>query len=460
MFRDDFVWGVGTSSYQFEGDRDDVPRGLCIWDTYIEENKARTSGHDAKVACDHIHKYKEDYALMKELGIKNYRFSINWCRILPNGTGEVDMKGVELYRDMIKSMKENGIEPYVTLYHWELPQALEDKGGWLNPEIVNWFSEYAAVVSDYFSDIAQYFFTINEPQCVVGLGYVNGGKAPGKKLPMKDTFQIAHNLLKAHGAAVIALRGHAKQDIKVGYAPTCTVAVPVTDDPKDVEAARKKYFAMEYNPGNWAWNVSWFSDPVILGHYPEQGMEVYKDYLPEITDEDMKLICQPLDFLGQNIYHGYFIKADENGNPVDVPYYPGFPETGVNWPVLPRALYYGMKFAYERYKLPIIVTENGMANTDVISLDGKVHDPQRINYLDRYLSELQRAYDEGIDIKGYFLWSFTDNFEWEQGYHGRFGIVYIDFNDLRRIPKDSAYWYKEIMESNGAKLAINSGMKL
>jgi beta-glucosidase len=222
-----------------------------------------------------------------------------------------------------------------------------------------------------------------------------------------------------------------------------------------VEAARKKYFAMEYNPNNWAWNVSWFSDPVVLGKYPEDGLEIYKEYLPVITEEDMKLINQPLDFLGQNIYHGYFIKADENGNPVDVPYFPGFPETGVNWPVLPRALYYGMKFAYDRYKLPIIVTENGMANTDVISLDGKVHDPQRIDYLDRYLSELQRAYDEGVDIKGYFLWSFTDNFEWEQGYHGRFGMVYIDFNDLRRIPKDSAYWFKDIMESNGKKLSIN-----
>ena len=457
MFRDDFVWGVASSAYQVEGTDPVNVRGKCIWDTFSEVNPANTNGGNGLVACDHMHRYKEDFAMMRELGIKAYRFSVNWCRIIPEGVGEVSEAGVAFYRDLIQSMIDNGITPYLTLYHWDLPQALEDKGGWVNPEIVDAFGNYARVVAERFSDLVENFFTINEPQCVIGLGYVVGVHAPGKKLGYKETTLASVNLLKAHGKAVLALRQHSVRPVKIGYAPTCTVPVPATDSPEDIEAARKKYFSITKDTWDWAWTVAWFSDPVLLGKFPEDSLKLFEGEMPEVSEEDLKLIHQPIDFLGQNIYNGYYIKAGENGEPVDVEKYPGYQETAVHWPIMEECLYWGAKFAYERYHLPLIITENGMACHDVISLDGKVHDPNRIDFLDRYISALQQANDDGVDVRGYFLWSVMDNFEWGEGYHGRFGIIYTDFVTLKRIPKDSAYWYKEITESNGAKLAVNNG---
>ena len=456
MFRKDFVWGVASSAYQVEGTDENLKRGKCIWDTFSEK-LSNTGGGNGLVACDHMHRYKEDFAMMHKLGIKAYRFSVNWCRILPNGVGEVSEEGIAFYRDLITCMKENGITPYLTLYHWDLPQALEDQGGWVNPKIVDAFGEYAKVVAERFSDLVENFFTINEPQCVIGLGYVTGVHAPGKRLPLKDTLQASVNLLKAHGTAAIALRKYSVREVKVGYAPTCTVPIPATDDPKDIEAARRKYFSLDPMNPNWAWTVAWFSDPVVLGSFPEDALEYFKEDLPVITDEDLKLIRQPLDFLGQNIYNGYYMKDDGTGKPVNVGTYPGYQETGVHWPIMEECLYWGVRYAYERYRIPIVVTENGMACHDAISLDGKVHDPNRIDFLDRYISALQQAVDDGVDVEGYFLWSVMDNFEWDKGYHGRFGIIYTDFVTLKRTPKDSAYWYKEVMESGGANLAINTG---
>lgn len=223
MFRDDFVWGVASSSYQVEGTDANDGRGKNVWDAFTEAGRI-FENQNAYTTCDHMHHYKEDYALMKNLGIKAYRFSLNWARILPEGTGRVNEKAIQMYRDMIACMKENGITPYITMFHWEFPQALYEKGGWLNPEVADWFGEYANVVAERFSDICEYFITINEPQCVVGLGHLSGVHAPGVKMSIKDTFQIAHNLMKAHGQAVINLRKYAVRDIKVGYAPTGGVA--------------------------------------------------------------------------------------------------------------------------------------------------------------------------------------------------------------------------------------------
>ncbi len=453
MFDKDFVWGVATSAYQIEGGDATDGRGKCIWDTFAEEQ--RCQGADAKVACDHIHRYREDIALMKELGVKAYRFSVSWARIMPNGTGEVNQKAIEMYRDMIQELRNAGIEPYLTMYHWELPQALEDIGGWENETIIDAFAEYAKVIAENFSDLVTYFFTINEPQCVVGLGYLHGKHAPGKQLSYRQTFLIAHHVLKAHGTSVKQLRKYAKRPILIGYAPTCSVAMPYSDAPEDIEAARKEYFSVGRVMENWTWNVAWFSDPVFFGHYPEEGLEAFAEYLPEITKEDMELISQPIDFLGQNIYNGYYVKAGKNGEPVVAERKIGYPETSVGWPVVEDCLYWGMKFIYERYRHPVYITENGIACSDVVSLDGKVHDSNRIDFLDRYLSSLQKAADEGVDIRGYFLWSFMDNFEWERGYHGRFGIVYVDFESLERIPKDSAYWYRDTIACNGENLYIN-----
>lgn len=455
MFRDDFVWGVAASAYQIEGKEPGDGAGRMIWDAFIEEGRI-ADGKNAEITCDHMHRYPEDFKLMRLLGIKAYRFSVNWSRIMPEGTGKVNEKAITLYRNMILSMKENGVTPYLTMYHWEFPQALQDRGGWLNEESIQWFGEYAKVVAENFSDICEYFITLNEPECFVGLGHLSGVHAPGKKMEYKETFQIAHNALRAHGQAVINLRKYAKQPIKVGYAPTCSMAYPESNKPEDIEAARKVLFSF-YNPiSNWTWNVAWFNDPVFLGKYPEVGLEQFKEYLPKITEEDMKLISQPLDFMGQNIYNGYIIRAGEDGEPEFVPLPEGLPKTAAGWPVNPECLYWGIKFIYERYKLPIYITENGMSCHDIVSRDGQVHDPNRITFLDRYLSALQCASDEGVDIRGYFLWTFLDNFEWEKGFSERFGIVHVDFATQKRTAKDSAFWYQKVIESNGKTLSINN----
>lgn len=454
MFRDDFVWGVASSAYQVEGRDPEDGCGKNIWDTFAEEGRI-LDGKDAYTACDHMHRYKEDYKLMKLLGIKAYRFSMSWARILPEGTGKVNEKAIAMYRDMILSMKENGIEPYITMYHWEFPQALQDKGGWLNEDVIQWFGEYAKVVAENFSDICEYFITLNEPECFVGLGHLSGVHAPGLKLPYKDVFKVAHNALRAHGQAVINLRKYASRPIKVGYAPTCGMAYPATDSPEDIEAARKTLFGFHQPMDNWTWNVAWFNDPVFLGKYPEEGLKKFAEYLPEITDEDMKLISQPLDFMGQNIYNGYMMRQGEDGEPEYVDREAGAAKTAAGWPVTPECFYYGVKFLYERYHLPLYITENGMSCHDDVSLDGRVHDPNRQNFLDLYISALQRANDDGADVRGYFLWTFLDNFEWDKGYTERFGIVYVDFKTQKRIVKDSAFWYQKIIESNGRELTVN-----
>lgn len=454
MFRDDFVWGVASSAYQIEGREEGDGCGKGIWDTFTEEGRI-LDGHTSYTACDHMHRYKEDYALMRMLGIKAYRFSVSWARLIPEGTGRVNEKAVALYRDMIAEMKKNGIEPYLTMYHWEFPQALQEKGGWLNEEVIQWFGEYAKVVAENFSDVCENFITLNEPECFVGLGHLSGVHAPGVKLPQKDVFQIAHNALKAHGQAVINLRKYACRPIKVGYAPTCGMAYPASERKEDIEAARKVLFGFYQPMENWTWNVTWFNDPVFLGKYPEEGLKKFAEYLPEITDEDMKLISQPLDFMGQNIYNGYMVRQGDDGEVEFVDRPVGFPKTAAGWPVTPDCFYWGVKFLYERYQMPLYITENGMSCHDDVSLDGKVHDPNRQNFLDLYLSALQKANDEGADVRGYFLWTFLDNFEWDKGYTERFGIVYVDFATQKRIVKDSAYWYQKIIESNGKELMIN-----
>ena len=447
-FAKDFVWGAATSSYQIEGTGRDSGKGQNIWDVFTKEPGRVYEGHTGDIACDHYHRFREDVAYMKELGLKGYRFSIDWSRVLPEGTGKVNEKGIDFYNALIDELLEQRIEPYITLYHWELPYEIYKRGGWMNPEIVEWFGQYARLVAERFSDRVKYFFTLNEPQCFVGLGFLQGCHAPGVKAPLRDTFEMAHNALKAHGRAVQMLRAYGKQNVQIGYAPTSGMCYPEKETPKDIEAARKALFALPDDLSNWTWNVSWWSDPVILGKYPEEGMKKYEKYLPVITDEDMKLISQPIDFYGQNIYNGRCIRMGTDGRPEEVRRPAGFPKTATNWPVTPEALYWGPKFLYERYRKPIYITENGMACHDTVSQDGKVHDPNRIDFLARYLKNLKRAAEE-IDIRGYFQWSLMDNFEWDKGYAERFGIIYVDFETQERIWKDSAYWYRDLIHRNG-----------
>lgn len=450
-FAKDFVWGTATSAYQIEGMTQGEGKGEHIWDIYTKDPGHILEGHTGDIACDHYHHFREDIKLMKEMGIMAYRFSIDWSRVLPEGTGAVNEKGIAFYNELIDELVKYGIEPYITLYHWELPYELYKRGGWMNPQIVEWFGAYAKLVAERFSDRVRYFFTLNEPQCFIGLGFVTGEHAPGLKAPLRDTFEMAHQVMKAHGRAVQMLREYGKQPLLIGYAPTGSMCYPETDSKEDIEAARQMLFSMQPEDRNWTWSVAWWSDPILLGHYPEEGLVRYEAYLPKITEQDMALISEPIDIYGQNIYNGRCIRMGKDGKPEDVPRLVGASKTAMNWPVTPKCLYWGPKFLYERYKKPIYITENGLSCRDIISLDGKVHDPNRIDFLARYLHELKKAADE-IELRGYFHWSWMDNFEWAKGYTERFGLVYIDYQTQERILKDSAFWYKDVIQTNGKNL--------
>ncbi len=448
-FTTDFVWGVATASYQIEGAYNEDGKGKSIWDAYCEQDGKIYMNQTGKIACDHYHKYKEDIALMKNLGVKAYRFSIAWSRIIPDGIGEVNEKGIQFYNDLIDELINNDIEPYITLYHWDLPVALHYRGGWLNREIADWFVEYATVVVKAFSDRVKKFITINEPQCIIGLGYGTGTKAPGLKLSKEEMVIASHNLMLAHGKAVKAMREFGAKDIQIGYAPTGSGTYPHTESYMDINAAKTKLFEVE--PNSWDWSISWYSDPVFLGKYPESGLKYLEDYLPSNWEEDLKEINQPLDFSCINLYNGKEYR-EVNGNIELVERYDGFPKTAFNWPITPEALGWTLKFMTERYNLPIYVSENGISCADVISLDGEVHDSNRIDFLHRYLLEVKKAINAGTDVRGYFHWSFMDNFEWESGYKERFGLVFVDYRNQERIIKDSGYWYKEVIETNGENL--------
>ena len=450
-FSDDFVWGAATSAYQIEGAAKEDEKGAHIWDVYAKEPGHIYGGHHGETACDHYHRFRGDVGIMKEIGLRAYRFSVDWSRVLPEGTGRVNEKGIAFYDALIDELLEAGIEPYMTLFHWELPYELYKRGGWMNPRIAEWFGEYAKLAAQRFSDRVSHFFTRNEPQCFVGLGFLTGEHAPGLKMPLRDTFEMAHNALRAHGRAVQMLRQYAKQPLTIGYAPTCGMCYPETEKPEDIKAARQTLFSMNPEDRNWTWNVAWWSDPVLLGHYPKEGLKRYEPYLPRITDADMKLIAEPIDVYGQNIYNGRCIRMGADGRPEEARRGEGFPKTASSWPVTPEALYWGPKFLYERYQKPMYITENGLSCHDVISLDGRVHDPNRIDFLARYLGQLKRAAGE-IDIRGYFQWSLMDNFEWAKGYSERFGLVYVDYPTQKRILKDSAYWYRGVIQNNGAGL--------
>ncbi len=452
-FRKEFVWGGATASYQVEGAAYEDGKGMNIWDVFCREGGHIYEDHTGDVACDQYHHYAEDVALMKEMGLKAYRFSLNWARILPDGTGAVNPKGLDYYDRLIDALLENGIEPYMTLYHWDLPYALHQRGGWLNPASPDWFYEYAKVVAEHFTDRVTHIFTLNEPQCTIGLGYQTGEHAPGLKVGPTDYFAIWHHVLKAHGRAVEALREFSRQDVKLGLAPCGALYTPATDSPADIKAARRATFSIpKVNLEACSWDVALCCDPIFLGHYPDDVLTQFGQYFPKVTEKDMELISQPLDFYGQNMYNAVTVKAGENGAPERVKRYDGFPRTANYWPVTPECLYWAPKFLYERYQKPFIVTENGTSSHDWICLDGKVHDTYRVDFMHRYLRELRRAADDGVDVAGYFAWSVLDNFEWTRGYSERFGMIYVDYETQKRTMKDSAYYYRDVIASNGGEL--------
>ena len=448
-FSKDFVWGVATASYQIEGAAYADGKGLNTWDVFSRTPGKTWEGCTGDVACDHYHCFKEDVAIMKQVGLKAYRLSISWSRVLPDGTGKPNPKGLEFYDALMDELLAAGITPWVTLFHWDYPYELFFRGGWLNRDSPAWFAEYTSLVVKHLSDRVQHWMTINEPQVFLQHGHVDGTHAPGLKLDWPDVLRATHNVLLSHGRAVQVIRAEAKKKPIVGFAPVGRTCIPTSDKPQDIEAARWAMFAM--NEKN-LWSNSWFSDPIFFKQYPEDGLKLFGSAVPQVGAGDMELIGQPMDFYGMNTYRGMFVKMGSEGKPESVPLSSSRAQTTYYWEITPEALYWGPRFFYERYHKPIVVTENGMPNTDWIHTDGKVHDPQRIDYTSRYLQQLKKASMDGVLVRGYFHWSLIDNFEWAEGYRQRFGLIYVDYPTQKRVPKDSADWYKQVIATNGENL--------
>ncbi len=448
-FPQGFIWGAASSSYQIEGAAGEDGKGPSVWDVFCCREWSIAGGQSGQTACDHYHRYEDDVSLFKEIGLNSYRFSISWPRILPQGTGRVNAKGLDFYDRLVDRLLAAGISPCVTLFHWDYPQELYLRGGWLDRDSPDWFMEYARVVVDRLSDRVERWITLNEPQCFVGLGLEHGFHAPGDKVAVSQALAAAHNVLLAHGKAVQVIRSVTGSRAKIGFAPVGVVNLPVSESRADIEAARQAMFAI---PSKTLWNNTWWADPIFLGTYPEDGWELYGANVPDVREGDMKTINQPLDFFGVNIYFGQLVRAGENGSPEIVGLPQGHARTAFFFPVMPEALRWGTRFFWERYGLPVIITENGMSNIDWIALDGKVHDPQRIDFTHRYLLELKKAWQDGAEIAGYYHWSVMDNFEWTEGYKERFGLIHVDYQSQKRTLKDSARWYSEVIASNGASL--------
>lgn len=442
-FRKDFIFGAATAAYQVEGAAFEDGKGKNIWDVYSHQPGRIRDNHNGDIACDHYHRFKEDVQIMKEMGIKAYRLSTSWSRIYPEGTGTVNQKGVEFYDRLIEELLKNDITPFITLYHWDLPYELYKKGGWLNRDIVHWFGEYTKFMTERYSDRVKHWITINEPQCFIGHGMQTGKHAPFERLPERDILTAAHHVLLSHGNSVQILRDLGKQELSIGYAPVGCVKCPKSNRTEDINAARNEMFRSDRES---IFNAAWWSDPIFFGKYPEDGLAYHEPNMPEIRNGDMELIHQPLDFYGVNIYTAGTVEADDNGNVSEVKPTESTYRTAFDWVVKPEALYWGSRFLYERYKKPILITENGMANTDWIMEDGRVHDPQRIDFLQKYIKALEKSYEDGTDVMGYFQWSLMDNFEWAEGYYKRFGLIYVDYETQRRVWKDSAYWYRDMIK--------------
>lgn len=447
-FRPDFAWGAATASYQIEGAALEDGKGLSVWDVLSHQDGFVKNNDNGDVACDHYHRYKEDVQLMKQMGLKAYRFSISWPRILPNGTGQINEKGLDFYDKLVDELVANGIEPYITLFHWDMPNELFIRGGLLNPDFPQWFAQYTKAVVERLSDRVINWITLNEPQCHIILGHKLGVHAPGLQMADEYILQITHNMLLAHGRSVQAIRQYAKKTPAIGYAPVFGYVMPRTDSKEDIELAKKMTFSCNKEAG--VFSEPWWNTPIFEGHYPEDGLKLWEKYLPKIGQDDMNIIKQPLDFYGFNFYRSEVSATMEGGNPdVGIIHRVGENLTHFDWEMTPEGLYYISKAIYEKYKLPLVITENGIANMDWVSLDGKVHDPQRIDYLQRHLIQLKRAVLEGVDVQGYMHWSLMDNFEWAAGYYKRFGMIYVDYETQERILKDSAFWYQKVIASNG-----------
>jgi beta-glucosidase len=442
-FPKDFVWGTATSAYQIEGAVNEDGRGRSIWDTFAHTPGKIEDKTTGDFANDHYHRYKEDIGLIRGLGAKAYRFSIAWPRVFPEGTGKPNPKGLDFYDRLIDELLKQGIEPYATLYHWDLPQALEDKvGGWRSSETSKTFGDYAGYVAARITDRVRSIFTINEAGRFVNFGYGWGIDAPGLKLPDAEVNQVRHHVALAHGLAVQAIRAHGRAGTRVGPAENIAACVPAFDTPENVRAA--EIATRELNSG--------FLGVILEGKYTDGFLQFAGPAAPKFTDEELKIISSPNDFVGLNIYapQFYIAASDKPSGWRVLPFPASFPHMNSEWlRVGPETIYWAPRLAAKVWNIETIyISENGTSSEDKLHADGQVYDLDRIMYLRNYLRQLQRATSEGVPVRGYFLWSLMDNFEWIFGYEKRFGLYHVDFETQRRTPKLSVAFYRDVVARN------------
>jgi beta-glucosidase len=432
------LFGAATAAYQIEGAIHADGRGESIWDRFAHTPGRVARGETGDVACDHYNRWEADLDLMASLGMEAYRFSIAWPRVVPNGDGGVNHAGLRFYRELAEGLRQRGIEPVATLYHWDLPQALQERGGWAERETAERFAEYVSVVADELGDVIVEWITINEPWVVAFQGHAHGTKAPGIR-DWPTAVRASHHVLLAHGLATQVLRaaGPARVGITLNLAPVEAKG----DDPADIAAAMR----MDGHLNRW------FLEPILRGVYPHDMLDLYErrhGRLDCIEDGDLSLIAAPTEFLGVNYYAPMRVRADADGGPLEVAAAPPGPQvTAMGWEVDPDGLRRVLTRVRDDYgDVAIAITENGASYVDPPAVDGRVDDRERTSYLDSHIEALRRAVDEGVRVERYLVWSLLDNFEWEWGYDKRFGIVHVDFETQRRTPKDSALWYRDHIE--------------
>lgn len=440
-FPKNFVWGVATAAPQIEGAAFEDGKGESIWDRYCRTPGRVANGDTLDVACDHYHRFKEDIALMLRLGVKHYRLSISWPRIFPDGDGDINPKGILFYRQLIRLLRAKGITPWVTLFHWDLPQRLEDRGGWRSRGTVKSYNDYVRTVVREFSNDVKHWITLNEIHCFTKLGYGGGDKAPGANEPDRIVNQTYHHALLCHGYAVKAVRELGGRGAQVGLTDIVNVPIPVSESAQDIAAVH-----------------AWFKErnahilePIYTGRYSAAYLQRCGSDRPEVQQGDLQLISAPTDFLGLNVYTGNFVRhATGRAKYQELPFPPDFPGASSPWlKIAPESIYWAVRLAFEVYGAKAIyITENGCSYDGDAVVDGEVRDVHRITYLRGYLKELHRAIADGVPVRGYFAWSLMDNYEWQDGYDRRFGLVHVDFDTLKRTPKLSAHWYSQVMRSN------------
>lgn len=430
-FPENFLWGAASAAAQVEGAWQEDGKCPSIWDVAGQHIK---NGESCHTACDHYHRYQEDVALMKQLGLKSYRFSVSMCRVMPE-EGKINPKGLDFYKRLVAALREADIEPLCTLYHWDLPVWAQNQGGWKNPKIIGWYLDYVKAVVDVLSGEVRYWMTFNEPQVFVMMGYVMGSFAPFEHAVFSYKNCLRHMLL-AHGKAVRLIRETAKTKPQIGIAMAATTYIPDSEDEAGLQDAAKKSFESRVGEGS----NSLYADPICLG-------KASKMLRRKLSAEDLKIISEPMDFIGVNVYQPSNPMLNKKGYDTT-----SLPKTNMGWVIDGRCLYWTIRQYWERYHIPIMVTENGMSGDDVVGADGKVHDLGRGQFLDDFLAGLKRAVDEDIPVLGYQHWSIMDNFEWCEGYGPRFGLIHVDYETQQRTIKDSGYKYAQIIRTNGENL--------